>query len=152
MAGIRKLMRTDDIKRYCLVFGLSCCMISHCWGESGSRQTLQKNNYQSIGGISANARRLVLDGDILPASSFYVPNSFVNSGRHRFYGFLHGISRVRNRNLTRGCAPDCSDAIAYVEADIWKNPTDSFTMQFSLHSLTGRNGCLLYTSPSPRDS
>lgn len=90
--------------------------------------------------VYADGRRLVIGEALLPDTSFYVPNSFPNSSGKRFYGFLHGISRVRKSNLNSGCEPDCSDAILYFESDIWKSPNQSFTGQLSLHSLTGRNG------------
>jgi len=91
-------------------------------------------------GMGANARRIILDNQVLPASSFYLPNSFVSNGEHRFYGFLHGISRVRRKTSRAGCEPDCSDAMAYAEVDLWKKANQSFSLQYSLHSLSGRNG------------
>lgn len=91
-------------------------------------------------GIGANARRIILNNQVMPASSFYLPNSFVSNGEHRFYGFLHGISRVRRTRSPAGCEPDCSDAMAYAEVDLWKKSNQSFSLQYSVHSLSGRNG------------
>lgn len=90
--------------------------------------------------LGAEARRITLNGVLLPASSFYTPNSFVNSSENNVYAFLHGLSRVRTHRLKAGCEPDCSDAIAYLEFDLWKHAVQSLTLQYSVHSLSGRNG------------
>ena len=75
----------------------------------------------------ANARRLHFNGNLLPDTSFYVPNSYPNSRTDKFYGFLHGISRVRTRSAKSGCEPRCSDAIAYFEVDLWKKKKQSLS-------------------------
>ena len=90
--------------------------------------------------FGASARRITLNKQLMPAGSFYTPNSFVNNSNSRLYTFLHGLSRVRGVRNEPGCEPDCSDAIVYAELDVWKRVTQSFTLQYSLHSLTGRNG------------
>jgi len=93
-----------------------------------------------VNSIGSNARRLSINGQLLPAGGFYLPNSFVSDGGDNWSVFLHGISRVRNRRLRSGCEPDCSDAIAYAEYDVLKRNSNSLSLQLSLHSLSGRNG------------
>ena len=90
--------------------------------------------------IGSSARRITINDRIFPAAGFYLPNSFVSSYVDDWALFLHGISRVRNFRLKSGCEPDCSDAIAYAEYDLYKNHRSSFSAQLSVHSLTGRNG------------
>lgn len=114
----------------CLSTGLSLAAERPILNEAAGNQ----------GWVSGSARRIVMDGIVFPAGGFYVPNSFTNSAADKWYVFLHGISRVRNKQLRSGCEPDCSDAIAYVEYDLTKGRKSSLSLQFSLHSLTGRNG------------
>ena len=108
------------------------------FGETFSEKI--KSAINTEGNVNyASARRLHIKGNLLPDASFYVPNSFPNSGADTFYGFLNGISRVRTRSAKSGCEPRCSDAIAYLEADLWKNRRQSFSLQYSVHSLSSRN-------------
>lgn len=106
--------------------------------QSALPSAIAENKSQVV--VGSSARRVTINEQIYPAAGFYLPNSFVSNHSSNWNLFLHGISRVRNTRLKSGCEPDCSDAIAYAEYDLLKKHGSSFSVQLSVHSLSGRNG------------
>jgi opacity protein-like surface antigen len=89
--------------------------------------------------VKGQVRSFEVNGVSYPDASLHIPVSFVASELSRFYGFAHYVNRVRTRNTTYGCQPDCSDAEISAEIVLHSSDRNSFTIQPGLQSLTSRN-------------
>ncbi len=89
--------------------------------------------------VKSQVRSFTVNGVSYPDASLHIPVSFVASNKSRLYAFAHYVNRVRGKNTTYGCQPDCSDAELSADIVVYARNSSSLTIQPGLQSLTSRN-------------